>query len=290
MNTQAMSKSIGILRMEDLTGQITDDHLYVEALQNLGCTVSELAWTSDSKWSDFDAIIIRATWDYHLRLDEFLTKLKEIQSQTILLNPLEVVEWNANKKYLQELTNQGCSIVPTIFETSLTEEKLNHAFDKIAKDKIIVKPTVSANSLDTIITERGNTHVLEVFKDRECMIQPYIHNINTIGEYSVYYFDGEFSHSIIKKPAKGDFRVQEDFGGTQEEIQVNEELLACTDKVLAHFPKNTFYGRVDVVLSDENEYQVMELELIEPGMYFRFCEGSAENFAYKTIEYLNKIS
>lgn len=273
-----MTKKVVLLGMKDLGDQVSDDYLLKEALESKGFCVEELAWDIETDWSQFDLAIIRATWDYHTRINEFIPKMKLIASQTSLLNPVEVIQWNYHKSYLQELTQKGAPVMPTMVFDCLSEEAIHTSFDAFCTQKLIVKPLISANSLNTIITEPGDTEALSVFKESECMVQPFVESISTIGEYSVYFYAGTFSHAIIKKPAKHDFRVQEDFGGTQEQIQPDEELMQAAQKVLKLVPKGTFYARIDFVVYQE-EYLLMELELIEPGMYFRFCEGAANNFA-----------
>lgn len=270
---------IALLGMDDLGDQISDDHLLKSALEKRGFEVSEPSWKADQDWSAFDLVLIRATWDYHLFRDEFLEKLAVIESSgTLLLNSLDIVSWNSDKRYLAELEKKGVKIVPTIFRDSLDSLTLEKAFLEFGK-KLIVKPVISANSLNTIITTREDKEALEVFKEAPCMIQPFMENIKSMGEYSLYFYDGEFSHAIVKKPEEGDFRVQEDFGGTQQEIIPNEELLVTGKSIIKHLPEGTFYARVDLIPDSKRQYLLIELELIEPGMYFRFCKGSAENFA-----------
>lgn len=271
--------NIALLGMDDIGDQITDDHLLTSALQEKGHTVSEPSWRANLDWSQFDLVIIRATWDYHLHIEEFLNKLREIDSSgTKLLNPLNVVQWNSDKRYLKELQEKGVSIVPTEFFDSLNQEKLDMCFN-IFGDKLIVKPVVSANSLNTIITEKGNTEALDLFKNEPCLVQPFIENIKSVGEYSLYFFDKQFSHAIVKIPQAGDFRVQEDFGGVQKQVSPDESLMSAAKKIIEFLPEGTFYARVDILPDADGKYVLMELELIEPGMYFRFCERSAENMA-----------
>jgi glutathione synthase/RimK-type ligase-like ATP-grasp enzyme len=111
------------------------------------------------------------------------------------------------------------------------------------------------------------------------MIQPFLESIHSVGEYSLYFFEGNFSHAIVKKPQQGDFRVQEDFGGTQESITPSDKLMQAAKAVVKHLPEGTFYARVDLLPDSKEDFVLMELELIEPGMYFRFCDNAAENFA-----------
>lgn len=271
--------NIALLGMDDLGDQISDDHLLTSALQQKGYTVTEPSWRSNVDWSKFDAVIIRATWDYHLHVDEFLAKLSLIEkSGTRLLNPLNIIEWNSDKRYLKELSEKGVSIVPTDFQDKLDIESLNKCFERFG-NKLIVKPVVSANSLNTIITEKGDTEALEIFSNEPCMVQPFIENIKSVGEYSLYFYDKEFSHAIVKIPQEGDFRVQEDFGGIQKQITPDDALMETAKHVIEHLPEGTFYARVDILPDANGKYVLMELELIEPGMYFRFCEGSAEKMA-----------
>lgn len=271
--------NIALLGMDDLGDQISDDHLLTSALQQKGYTVTEPSWRSNVDWSKFDAVIIRATWDYHLHVDEFLAKLSLIEkSGTRLLNPLNIIEWNSDKRYLKELSEKGVSIVPTDFQDKLDIESLNKCFERFG-NKLIVKPVVSANSLNTFITEKGDTEALEIFSNEPCMVQPFIENIKSVGEYSLYFYDKEFSHAIVKIPQEGDFRVQEDFGGIQKQITPDDALMETAKHVIEHLPEGTFYARVDILPDANGKYVLMELELIEPGMYFRFCEGSAEKMA-----------
>ena len=270
---------IALLGMDDMSDQISDDHLLSLALKSKGYQIEEPSWRAQLDWSKFDAVIIRETWDYHLHINEFLPVLKEIEaSGTKLLNPLNIVEWNSDKRYLKELESKGVKIVPTIFLDQLNVVDLDNSFD-VFGEKLIVKPVISANSLNTIITEEGDTEALNVFMDEPCIIQPFLESIHSVGEYSLYFFEGNFSHAIVKKPKAGDFRVQEDFGGTQRSIVPSEKLMQAAKEVVQYLPEGTFYARVDLLPDANEDFVLMELELIEPGMYFRFCDNAAENFA-----------
>ena len=270
---------IALLGMDDMGDQISDDHLLSLALKSKGHHVEEPSWRADLNWSQFDAVVIRETWDYHLHIDEFIPALERIEaSGTPLLNPIDIVKWNSDKRYLKELESKGVKIVPTIFLDRLTVLDLDKNFG-VFGDKLIVKPVVSANSLNTIITQEGDTEALNVFMDEPCMIQPFLESIHSVGEYSLYFFEGNFSHAIVKKPQQGDFRVQEDFGGTQESITPSDKLMQAAKAVVKHLPEGTFYARVDLLPDSKEDFVLMELELIEPGMYFRFCDNAAENFA-----------
>ena len=270
---------IALLGMDDMGDQISDDYLLSLALKSKGYQIEEPSWRAQLDWSKFDAVIIRETWDYHLHINEFLPVLKMIEaSGTKLLNPLNIVEWNSDKRYLKELESKGVKIVPTIFLDQLNVIDLDKGFD-VFGDKLIVKPVISANSLNTIITEEGDTEALNVFMDEPCMIQPFLESIHSVGEYSLYFFEGNFSHAIVKKPQQGDFRVQEDFGGTQESIVPSEKLMQAAKEIVQYLPEGTFYARIDLLPDANEDFVLMELELIEPGMYFRFCDNAAENFA-----------
>ena len=253
---------IALLGMDDMGDQISDDHLLSLALKSKGHHVEEPSWRADLNWSQFDAVVIRETWDYHLHIDEFIPALERIEaSGTQLLNPINIVKWNSDKRYLKELESKGVKIVPTIFLDQLNVVDLDNSFD-VFGEKLIVKPVISANSLNTIITEEGDTEALNVFMDEPCIIQPFLESIHSVGEYSLYFFEGNFSHAIVKKPKAGDFRVQEDLGGTQRSIVPSEKLMQAAKEVVQYLPEGTFYARVDLLPDANEDFVLMELEIV----------------------------
>lgn len=269
------------LSMDALGEYVSDDALAIPPLQAQGWDVDTLSWRANGvRWSDYDIVVIRSTWDYFHAPAEFLTFLAQIHAQTRLLNPLQVVRWNARKDYLRELEAKGVAAVPTVWGSQAAAPDLAALHARLGDD-IVLKPLVSGGALDTYRLQPGSpagSHAASALRGREWLAQPYLSAIASEGEYSLVYFDGVHSHSILKTPASGDFRVQEHYGGTFREVQPEPAMLDCARRALATVDASLLYARVDLVRSGA-EFVLMELELIEPSLYFRWAPAGAERFA-----------
>jgi len=268
--------------MDDLTGYVFDDELAIEPLAKLGITVETLSWRQTArKWSEFDAVVIRTTWDYQRYADEFLSVLAKIEAATRLFNPLSVVRWNFDKIYLRELAEKGVKIVPTLFETQYSAENFAAWQDTLNSRELIIKPRVSATAEHTFRLCEFDPAVAESFERRPFLVQPFLDTIVNEGEYSLFYFDGEYSHAILKEPKQHDFRVQEEHGGIITAIEATDAMKDAASQALGAVSEPLLYARVDLVRDDIGGFQLMELELIEPALYFRMCERSPTFFAEK---------
>ncbi len=273
------------LSISNTEGWFIDDDLVHPFLEELGWTVQNIPWNQPTNWDQFDLVVIRSPWDYQQHLEEFQKVLREIdQSKTLLLNPLDLVLWNIHKGYLFELKQKGVELVPTIRISRLDSSSLEKAFESLQTEQLIVKPIIGANADDTFWLKKSQpeswTKALTVFQNKEGMIQPFMQSIVDEGEFSLMCFQGKLSHSIIKTVGKGDFRVQEEHGGGVIPLPNPEEsLVAAAEKALHALPQKPFYARVDLVRTPQNSFALMELELIEPCLYFRFDENSPEKFA-----------
>ncbi len=269
------------LSMDNLGDFVVDDNLTFEPLKKLGWDVETLSWRAKNiDWAQFEAVVIRTPWDYQNSPKEFLEVLKEIGQATRLENPFDIVKWNMRKTYMRELAENGVTIVPTIFSDDSIDEDAFQTWQKeFNTDEIIIKPTISATANDTFRVDAYKSQLAEIFQDREYMVQPFIKNIITEGEFSLFYFGGEISHAILKTPKPNDFRVQEDFGGIIRGIKPSEELLKAGSYILEKIGRNLLYTRIDFVRIELKEFALMELELIEPALYFRINPNSANLFA-----------
>ena len=270
-------KKICFLSCQSLEGHIIDDTLAISFLENSkDYQVTSIPWDMDADWKSFDLVIIRTTWDYHKRPKEFVEKLKFIQTQTKLLNSSEVVEWNFHKGYLKELESRGVRIVPTEMFTYPGKITVPESWDY---ERFIVKPAISANAYKTIIVERKDLNhesVLSQLHVGDWMLQPFMEEIKQ-GEVSLHFFHKVFSHGILKVPKSGDFRVQEEHGGNVSPFIPSAELLTSATELVMKVPFELLYARVDVVLW-QGHYVLMEIELIEPALYFRTSSESVKNF------------
>lgn len=274
-------KRICFLSTDNLDGYTFDDDLAIEPLRELGWHVDTISWHDRSvDWNDFAAVIIRTTWDYQHHTEEFLDVLKKIdRSSAVLENLLDIVKWNLSKTYLREMKVRGCSIVPTIWDPVYTAESFDKWQAHFNSQELIVKPTVSATAQHTHRLTVFDPQLAETFATREFMVQPFMPAIVTEGEYSLFYFGGKFSHAINKAPKAEDFRVQEEHGGIITAVQPDAGMLAAADKAVRSIGRELLYARVDLVRDANGQFVLMELELIEPALYFRMNADAAGLFA-----------
>ncbi len=280
-----MYKKVAFLSMDSLKNFYTYDKLLFEPLKTLGWIAEEISWRNEKvNWSDFEAVIVRSTWDYQNDLEKFKIVLEKINSVSHLENDLELMRWNMNKNYLFDLEQKGVRIVETIWEKKFNSETALKYFEKLNTDEIIIKPNISANADNTFrLTKEklyDNISELEkIFEAKEFMVQPFIQNIIDEGEYSLFFFNGGFSHSVLKKPKEKDFRVQEEHGGDIQPITAPVEIVLVAENIIKKLFTIPLYGRVDLVRTKNNEFALMELELIEPSLYLNKDEKSPFRFA-----------
>jgi glutathione synthase/RimK-type ligase-like ATP-grasp enzyme len=273
---------ICFLSMDDLEGYVSDDELAIEPLEKLGWIVETISWRDKSvNWNDFVAVIIRTTWDYQKFPDEFLEVLRKIDASTARLeNPLKIVEWNLAKTYLREFEDKGIKIVPTIWdEKSVTNADFHKWKTFFKSDEIIIKPIVSATAEHTYRLSEFSSELTETFANKAFMVQPFMPKIVEEGEFSLFYFGGNYSHTILKSPKTEDFRVQEEHGGIITQVEPSEKLSAAAQKVFNQIDDKLLYARIDFVRDENDDFCLMELELIEPALYLRMDENAPQFFA-----------
>ena len=270
--------------MDDMGWYVADDDLAIGPLKDLGIAVETLSWRQTERaWSDFEMVVIRTPWDYQSSPTEFLSVLESIESQTRLENPLDIVRWNLNKKYLREMETRGTQIVPTMWNATYSEAEFDRWLREFAVDEIIIKPTVSATAEHTYRLTSYDETLESVFETREFLVQPFMPNIIAEGEFSLFYFNGEYSHAINKSPKINDFRVQEEHGGIITEVEPDEKLAAAGRETIAKIGRDLLYARVDFVRDYDGNFCLMELELIEPALYLRMNSGAPQRFAKAII-------
>lgn len=278
-------KTCAFLTMRDLTGFVTDDALAVEPLAALGWKVHWVPWREPVDWARFHAVIIRTPWDYPSDPAGFLRVLQAIdESPAHLENELELVRWNIRKTYLRDLAAAGVPVVPTEWCTGISPRDMKAVFAVLGVDDVVVKPVIGANAHGAF---RLTPDTLEALLPRveaalgsiDYLAQPFVRGILDEGEYSLFFFNGEHSHSILKKPAPGDYRVQEEHGGEILPLSADDELLACARRALRAAPLTPLYARVDLVRAEDRSFVVMELELVEPSLYLRMDPAAPERFA-----------
>ena len=264
---------------------VIDDEHAVQPLADLGWQVSTVSWRQRQiPWSRYDAVIIRSTWDYWNDVDGFLEVLKAVDASTRLANSLQLVHWNLAKTYLREIESKGVAIVPTLWPRQLDAASVSDFFNQLGCAEIVIKPVVGANGEDTFRLRRGFdpaelSGIIPLFRNRRCMVQRFMPCILAEGEYSLFFFNGDFSHAILKVPAAGEFRSQEERGAEIRPVGPEQKLLQRGRKALKTIDPAPLYARIDMVRDEGGDFVVMELELIEPSLYLRTDPGAPKRFA-----------
>ena len=285
-------KKLAFLSMDDLQDFFVYDELLLAPFAAQGYEVDTISWHQpDVDYSIYEAVIVRSPWDYQQYETEFVACLKRIERQTRLINSLPLMLWNFNKQYLKDLEAAGVPVLPTRWLSRFEQSAITGAFSEFACDELVIKPCVSANADDTfrLTPERLATNIGELatcFAGRECMVQPFVSSVTEQGEVSLFYFAGELSHAILKQPKAGDFRVQEEHGGSLQAITPEPAMLTNALAALNAMPDDYLYARVDL-LWFAGEWRIIELELIEPSLYFNLDEHSPQRFVNAYLRYLN---
>lgn len=281
-----MNKKVAFLSIDNARDFEYFDYLLFEPLSKFGWIVEEISWRKNLvEWNDYKAVIVRSTWDYQSDPEQFLIVLEKInKSSAHLENDFATLKWNMNKKYLYDLENMGVRIVKTIWQKEFQPEEVIDCFHLLNTKEIIIKPVISACAENTFRLTQNNfldelNTLQSIFKSREFMVQPFMKNIITEGEYSLIFFNGKYSHTNLKKPKENDFRVQAEHGGVFKNVVVSDWLLKCAENVINKINPVPLYGRVDLVRTEHDDFELMELELIEPSLYLQVDDGAPERFA-----------
>ncbi|WP_340678943.1 hypothetical protein [Paraglaciecola sp.] len=287
-------KKCAFLSMDSLENFFAHDDMVFEPLKVQGWHTEHVSWRKqDVNWSQYDVVVIRSTWDYQSDAPAFLRCLHAIDSSTARLeNPLRLVKWNISKGYLRDIQQQGINIVPTLWFDSFDLQQVEQGFQEFDSLQLVIKPLISANADHTYrLTPQDlvsmHEQLVKEFARRPFMLQPFLPAIIEEGEYSLFYFAGHYSHSILKRPKNGDFRVQEEHGGLLQSIEPCEEMLTCARHALASLPAEALYARIDLI-RHQGEFALMEIELIEPSLYFNMDPLAAQRFADAFVETFGK--
>lgn len=254
---------------------LQEDQLVQDALQAKGLSVTRKAWSDpEFDWTTTKSVLFRTTWDYFDRFQEFSQWMTETSSKTAFINTPSLINWNIDKHYLGFLYEKQVRTVPTRFIPRGTEIPLKSWISMTGWSSTVIKPTVGGAARHTYVLNRDNLEelipVLEpLIKEEDFMIQPFQHSITSSGEWSFVVFGNQYSHAVLKKAKEGDFRVQDDYGGTVHEHTASQHEIDFVLRVIQSCPELPAYARVDVILDNDGYLAVSELELIEPELWFR---------------------
>ena len=276
-------------QLPDLT---PDDQLAAAALESADVRVDAVLWDeAGADWAAYDAVVLRSTWDYFQREDEFRAWLDQLDQQGAqVLNPLKIIWWNLDKHYLQDLAAAGVQITPTVWLPLGARAKLADLLAQKNWSKAVLKPTLSAGADETFVVTletaaADQAKLDDLLTRKHAMVQPFMEEIEDEGEWSLIFFDGQYSHAALKRPANGDFRVQPHLGGSDQPATPPDWMRAQAQSIVEQVDGPPLYARVDGVAQGES-LVLMELELVEPALFFSAAEGAAQRFAQALVAQL----
>lgn len=263
-----------------------DDRVFHAALAARTIDAPQVVWDDRNvDWSAFDAILIRTTWDYQEKRNAFVAWAEHLTVP--LYNPADIVRWNTHKFYLRDLEARGVPIVPTEWLFRGTQPDIASLCRARGWRRAFLKPCIGATARETIRFEAGDpaaqAHADRLLADEDLMLQPYLTRVETEGELSAVFIDGQLTHGVRKVPVPGDYRVQDDFGAKDYLIDFPDVGLARRTIEAAGRP--LLYGRADFLIADDG-LQLTELELVEPSLFFRHCRSAAEVLADAIVRLL----
>jgi glutathione synthase/RimK-type ligase-like ATP-grasp enzyme len=273
-----------------------DDVYFVSQLEQLGVKPVVCIWNDPSvDWRAFDAVLIRTVWDYFQHYATFLAWLDTLDELGVpTINDTRLIRWNSEKRYLLDIEQQGVPIIPTRVAPA---GRLAETLASVPEDELVIKPSVSGGAWHTVRGTPGTAAFSSAIEalpnDLDFLIQPFVPEIATNGEWSLLYFAGIYSHAVIKRPASGDYRVQLEHGGTAIQAAPDAAIVQAADSALAAVAalghREQAYARVDgVVIGDQ--FRIMELELVEPLLHLTLRPEAAERFAAHVAARLRVIS
>ncbi|REG94632.1 ATP-grasp domain-containing protein [Algoriphagus antarcticus] len=263
----------------------TDENLILSTiLEELSISHQIVAWSDPAvDWSSFSCLLIKSTWDYFDYYEEFKVWIGEMRKLGIpVLNSLDTLEWNSSKRYLLEIEAKGFPVISGHILKKGLKVSSSDIFAKISSDVLVIKPLVSGGAKNTLKIDKkewGNyeSQVQALVDDEAYLVQPFVKEVQDVGEYSLIFFNGKFSHAVLKTPANHDFRVQHYFGGTIKHIQPSMKMLDSCQNLMDKFGADTLYARVDGVACD-GQFYLMELEMIEPYLFLDISSGALSNY------------
>jgi hypothetical protein len=274
------------------SGIENEDEILVKFLRSKGLDVTLKIWTdTEVNWPSYQLAILKSPWDYFDKIQVFyqwLTNLEKLQVR--LLNPYSIVRWNSDKHYLDDIARAGLPVIASQFIEKGHSPELVSYFEILQTEKLIVKPCISGGAKHTFPVTFNNvnekTNLLhELLQHESFIVQPFMPQIQSQGEWSFIFFNGMFSHSLLKKAKPGDFRVQHYLGGSIHTPYPPSYLLETASAYIDKFASNCLYARVDGVEKD-NQFLLMELELIEPFLFLFTNPESYTNYYNALVQLL----
>lgn len=271
-----------IFELEDQMRKITP------AFAARGMTTHIVVWNDCAAVAgDYDAMLPLFIWDYFEtgNLPLFMEQIDAASKKTTVFNPVNLLRWNTNKRYLTELESKGAPVIPARIVDLATPEIIEKACADFDCDKLVIKPLVGGGAWRQALYTAGHPMPsANELPPAEAILQPFVPSVLTEGEYSFLYFGGQFSHAVNKRPKDGDYRIQSIYGGRELPYAPSADELAVAQEILGYMDEMPLYARVDLLRGEDGALKLIELEMVEPYLYMSFAEGEdGENTAAQML-------
>ncbi len=269
-----------------ISNVLREDELVINALKEKNLSVVKKDWNdSIFDWETTRSILFRSTWDYFDKFELFKKWFNKTKNKCLMINSTETIEWNIDKHYLLDLQEHQIPIPNSEFIKRGSSIDLLLLMQKKNWNEIVVKPTISGAAKNTYrlkeeeIIQFGPTWEKLIYKE-DFIVQEFQNNVISEGEVAMIVIGGKFTHAVLKKAKEGDFRVQDDFGGSIAIYNPSEEMVKLAEKCTRILTPIPSYARVDIIWDNLRELAVSELELIEPELWFRLNPNAAQKLAH----------
>ncbi len=268
-----------------ISNVLREDELVINALKEKNLSVVKKDWNdSIFDWETTRSILFRSTWDYFDKFELFKKWFNKTKNKCLMINSTETIEWNIDKHYLLDLQEHQIPIPNSEFIKRGSSIDLSLLMQKKNWNEIVVKPTISGAAKNTYrlkkeeIIQFGPIWEKLIYKE-DFIVQEFQNNVISEGEVAMIVIGGKFTHAVLKKAKEGDFRVQDDFGGSIAIYNPSEEMVKLAEKCTRILTPIPSYARVDIIWDNLGELAVSELELIEPELWFRLNPNAAQKLA-----------
>ena len=269
-----------------ISNVLREDEWVINALKEKNLSVVKKDWNdSIFDWETTRSILFRSTWDYFDKFELFKKWFNKTKNKCLMINSTETIEWNIDKHYLLDLQEHQIPIPNSEFIKRGSSIDLSLLMQKKNWNEIVVKPTISGAAKNTYrlkeeeIIQFGPTWEKLIYKE-DFIVQEFQNNVITEGEVAMIVIGGKFTHAVLKKAKEGDFRVQDDFGGSIAIYNPSEEMVKLAEKCTRILTPIPSYARVDIIWDNLMDLAVSELELIEPELWFRLNPNAAQKLAH----------
>ena len=268
-----------------ISNVLREDELVINALEGKDLSVIKKDWNDPNfNWNNTRSVLFRSTWDYFDKFEQFKKWFDKTRNTCLMINSSETIEWNLDKHYLLDLQKHQIPIPNSEFIKRRSSVDLSLLMQEKNWNEIVVKPTISGAAKNTYRLKKEDINQFDstwkkLIYQEDFIVQEFQNNVIKKGEVAMMVIGGKYTHAVLKKAKEGDFRVQDDFGGSIAKYSPSEKMVKLAEKCTGILSAIPSYARVDIIWDNSGDLAVSELELIEPELWFRLNPDAAQKLA-----------